>query len=671
MSSIFKKPTVTAVNGRNGFDVGRSRKYTCPCGMLLPVYWDLAMAGDKYKLNTDAFIRTEAVETAAFMRLNYHVDWFFVPIRQLYKFWNEFYNGTRDVHTSFVENSVGTLNADGQPYNGNFDFPWFNIFEFVGPTSAKAQFTIGVGGVSPDDLVSARVDSFGIPLAWNFRRLYDLLGYGSISSTKAAFYALSDGSQELTFNTLGLPYLAYHRIFYSHYNNDQFFNYNPNLYNVDKYYGRNMTSINPYLRSIVSTIHYRPYRKDYFTNIQPMPSFSDDFVNSIGTYFTRNVEGLREKINPEGIYKSSLDYSQSSTSTVDDYERFAVLTGMAESNRISAGDIRALFAYDKLLRITANAGSSYDAQTFAHLGHKIPQGVRNDVYFLGSQQTPIVINEVVATSTTGSSDAGGTIGDIAGKAFGRTDGQRDINFECPDTGIIMAIASIEPIVDYASRGCEIPNRYKDTFDFFHKEFDNVGMVPMYDSFFDSVDFGIAKDVDGNNVFAIDGWTYRYSELKTKFDVVNECFWATNKASWTGTKQDLYPLRSQLDPSDAPVKRNLSFNSLFFIAPQYTNPIFLMGVPHYGNSGSYVVMASYSGNTSVARDIYFWNSTRQDARAYLKAHGGTVGPVMIDIDSSNYLGMSPNDVYGSDNFLINLDIKAFKTSVMSVHSLPRL
>ena len=74
--------------GRNGFDLSFRRCFTAPCGMLLPVAQDFANPGDKYKLNSASFIRTEAVQTAAFMRLKAHVEWFFVPVTQLYSLWN-------------------------------------------------------------------------------------------------------------------------------------------------------------------------------------------------------------------------------------------------------------------------------------------------------------------------------------------------------------------------------------------------------------------------------------------------------------------------------------------------------------------------------------------------------------------------------------------------------
>lgn len=612
MSSILKDPQYRAQKGRNGFDVSRRRMYTCPVGMLLPVYDDFANPGDKYKLNTQAIIRTEAIETAAYMRLKYHVDWFFVPMQQLYKFWNEFYNFTDDINTSFINQG-----------KKNFALPTFNIFNAL-------RFSENIYFLGVDDTQTKRlftVDEFGQPYVYHLRRLYDLFGFGSVDSTN---YQSASGTQP-TFNIFPMKYLAYHKIFYSHYSNPSFFKVRHELYNVDSYFG---SVIPAELGSeIVSKIHYRPYRRDIFTNIQPAPVFNSQFANSVlptsllnstSNYFNKDSTSLGNTIDNDSSIGNSTDAN-------------GVFLNM-DGSIIGTGDLRTLFAYDKLMRITAASGNTYADQTLAHFGFKVPQGIREDAYKIGSQVTDININEVVATASTGYEKepgqvaAGGTIGDIAGKGFGATPGMKDINFTAPCHGIIMAIASIEPIPDYASRGCEPFNRCKESFDFYHPEFDNIGLVPMYDAFFEANAAGVStSDV-------IDGWTYRYFDLKQKFDVVNEGFWNTSKASWVGYKQSLYgvPVGNNYSPTLKP-----RLESLFFVAPQYTNSIFLQDVATY----------AYDNEVGLYQPNYL---------EYDESKGKNFGNPSV----------SANEIYEQDNFLINLNVKAFKSSIMSVHSLPK-
>ncbi|WGL30888.1 major capsid protein [Dipodfec virus UOA04_Rod_468] len=612
-NSIFKKPTLTARSGRNGFDVSRRRIYSTPCGVLQPVYDDFANPGDHYKLNSRSFIRTEAIETAAFMRLKYHVDWFFVPVTHLYSFWNEFFNQTQDVETSFVSLTSAS----------KFTLPTCQIFSILNGFETNSFFASTSTNPTGIKTVTLKVDEFGQPYIWNARRLFDMFGYGTPDTSFG----------NVNYNVQFLKFLAYHKIFYSHYNNSQFFPNKPELFNVDKWFGQDMTSQTALVSSILSTIHYRPYHVDYFTNIQPAPTFNSNFANAqiaplYSGLFTNNME--ISYINKDSTNSDSDAISEIlNVSTADEVGTFL---NLANIDKVGVGDLRTLFAIDRLSRITASSGSHYDEQVFAHFGFKMPKGISKDAYFLGSQSTDININEVVATASTGYEGAGSTIGDIAGKGFGVSNGEQDVDFTAPCHGFIMGIASIEPIPDYASQSCELFNRYKDTLDFYHPEFDNIGMVPMYDAFF-------LGNYASNNSSAITGWTYRYSELKTKFDVVNESIWNTYRSNWAGFKQNLFGL-DRSNSEGKYVSPNLK--SLFFIAPQYTNNIFLLDVPTYSNS----VNDLFHRNPA----SYTYNSS--------------------DAGGFKHEFMSANNVYKGDSFLVNLDIKAFKTSIMSVHSLPK-
>ena len=200
MNSLFKKPVYSPKKGRNGFDISRRRLYTCSVGQMLPVYWDIASPGDEYKINTSAFIRTEAVETAAFTRFKVHFDAHFVPMRQLFAFFNEFYNGVNDIQTSFAPDRTDRINL-----------PVFDFSNFLTDISYDNYFFTE----SSETTYSFHVDEFGVPLAWNARRLYDILGYGNVSKQHGI-------TSKKAYRNL-LPYLAYHKIYYSYYNNTDWF----------------------------------------------------------------------------------------------------------------------------------------------------------------------------------------------------------------------------------------------------------------------------------------------------------------------------------------------------------------------------------------------------------------------------------------------------------------
>lgn len=610
-TSLFKKPLSKAKFPRNGFDLSQRRLFTAPCGMLLPFWQDLANPGDKYRFNNSLYIRTEALQTAAFMRLKAHVELFFVPMQQIYKFWNEFYNGTNDVHTSLV--SVTSTTQFRFPYfSTNNDSLNFDVESYIHETNSTLNFDY---------------DEFGTPLLWNLSRLWDLFGYGSRSFLMRLQDDTSggvDADQFIDYNLLPFWYLAYHRIFYSYYMNNQWFKNDPSIYNVDVYRGGEIpnasVSSSP-IRRILSTIHYRPYRVDYFTNIQPSPVFNPGFANSIGN---SGLFGITSTSQVLPNYPDNFVLSATNSGNQVIISRNNSTGGSSDATQIPLTSLRAAFAYDKLLRVTAQSGSHYHDQILAHFGFSTPEGIRDEAYHIGSYTTDININEVVATASTGVNSAGGTIGDIAGKGFAMSGNNKDLSFTAPCHGIMMALFSIEPIVDYASLYMEAQNRYSEAYDFFHPEFDNIGMVPLYNSFAFRIN-------NIPNVDTISGWTYRYSELKTKVDVVNEGFFATDKNSWVGYKQNLYPSPMTKGPSGSDIV-SPRLETLFYIAPQYTNSIFLQSYPDYH---------------TISQNI---PTTRR---------------------SWSLPELQTNFIYQHDNFLICSDTKAYKTSVMSVHSLPKI
>lgn len=638
MANFFKKPAVKAQHSKNGFDMSRRRQMTLPCGMLLPVFQDFAYSGDSYKLNSNVLIRTEAVETAALVRLQAHVDHFFVPMNNMFSLWCETFFRTNDIESSIFD----------QDYvRSGVNLPVCDVSSLLNSPLTYSGF-----GLKSADNQSfyGYCDEMGVPKLRNFRRLWDLFGYGSITSTKPGI------TSAYTF----LPYFAYHKIFYSFYNDGNWFLNRPELYNFDKFY-KTTPTVDDYF-DVLTTVHYRPFEKDYFTNVFPQPLFGYGFANAIqGSFvggFTEKQDFgtmLRNMINPEGIRTDNLgDYgiqpsvgqtpgSDSVDPSYGQNGRVASSNAVAfrdfyrsnddpyfhDINSFNTADLRTMFALDKMLRVTALSGNHYEEQVLAHFGYDMPKGISKEAYYIGSQHMDINIGEVVATATTDPTNdkAGMTLGDIAGKGFGRSDNNGDLDFTCPCDGIVMSILSISAKPMYASQGCEVQNRYRDSMDFFHPEFDNLGMQPMFGMF-----TGVNGLPNSENVF---GWTYRYAESKTSFDVVNESFWDTYRESWTCYKQSGLPadIGNSTDPF-----------YLFYVSPQYTNTIFLM-------------------------DFLKYDSEPTDA--------GGVNPFRIDCKGifNKYFNLYPEltsqQTYNRDNFITDIFIKAYKSSIMSVHSLPKM
>lgn len=580
MSKLFSTPGFKIPKQRNGFDMSQRKLFTCPTGMLLPIYTDLVQAGDKYKLNTDAFIRTEAVETAAFQQFRMHFDWFFVPFRQLYMFWNEFYNGVFDANTNIVH------------HNYQFALPTVN-FTLSGSELKNNTSYFTKNGT---DFIPV-ADSFGSAKVNNLQRLYDLLGFGTSSD-------FIDGSSEPRvpndYKFFPYKHLAYHKIFFSHYFRGDWTTRDTELFNCDAYYGREIPSAVG--DQILSTIHYRPYVRDYFTNIFPSPIFANNFASITGDSFLR--ESGPAFVNPEDASASKISNKDLSAPPYP----YPVAENL-KSPLVTAATIRSLFNFDKLTRITSLAGSHYTDQIRAHFGVDINTDIHNEAYFIGSQSVDINISEVVATASTGSSSVGSNLGDIAGKGFGISRNNGPLNFTAKEQGVLMCIASVEPLQMYASQGISRENRYLGPFDWYRSELDNLGMQPAYTEELSFINSGTTENHSG--------YQYRFSELKTKSDTVHAGFWAGNKKSW------------QCNFQQGTDGSFLSSNKRFYVSPSYADNIFLAKFPK-------------------APNVY--------TDELLFKPGSPFTPAVF---------------YSGDNFLCNVEFNVLKSSCMSVHSLPQL
>ena len=102
MADIKKNPTHNANLSKNGFDMSMIRKFTSSVGQLLPVYYDFLNPGDKVNFSTEIFSRTKPIKAPAMMQITETVDWYFVPITQIYQFFGEMFYGVSDVKTDLL-----------------------------------------------------------------------------------------------------------------------------------------------------------------------------------------------------------------------------------------------------------------------------------------------------------------------------------------------------------------------------------------------------------------------------------------------------------------------------------------------------------------------------------------------------------------------------------------
>ena len=514
MANIKKTPSHKANLSLTGFDMSQRVLMTSSVGQLIPCYYDYLSPGEKVKGNCSIFSRTQPLQSTAFARMTEHVDFFFVPFDQLYSAFNSKFFNIQDINSSVLSE---------QAKNSNFPhITSKQVADYLNDIKSKQQSTSGAGH-----------DKYHIHKGKNAIRLLESLGYASNYGKYGA-----NGFTGNDVHYSALPLLAYHKIYNDYYRLSTFEAPKPKQYNYDTF----ATSPNSnYIQTgDALELHYRAWKKDYFTNIFPTPFFDNAAPSQL---MNKDFENL---------YADGKGTQVTTRLGVSLSKDFISQYGLAPQN------IRALLAVEKLNRITQFAGKHYDKQVLAHFGFSVPQGVSDEVYYLGSNSAQLNIQEVVATAGTDNNE----LGQLAGRGIAANKNDGFINFTAPCHGIFMAIYSAVPESEYEYGNNKLLT-YVTPEHFYRPEYDNLGMQPIFDT---DLEFRAQATEPDMYASTICGWQYMFSELKTKFDIVTGAFVDSLK-NWAPNRTDsIYNV-------DGAVSQMLI--KTLTIDPRYYNSIFLV------------------------------------------------------------------------------------------------
>lgn len=385
-------------------------------------------------------------------------------------------------------------------------FPQFMV-NTTYPISSLSELNKGVGSDIPfidisdvyGSITSQTTDLMGYNVKYGALRLFDLLGYGV---TKESDLASLKSFNLSSVNPLRL--LAYQKIYSDYYRAPDYEVNDPTTYNIDAYVG---SSIPNNIAARYLQIRYRNWRKDYFTCV--LPDFQKtDYMTTArvpsDSFIWDNV-GLSD-------FVPSLESS------------------------FSIANLRAAYALDKMYRLMASANDGdYRSQIFARYGFDVKSDPLKSSY-LGGISAPVTISEVITTANTQSStDVIGQTGDIYGKGVSANN-SGFIKFDVPKHGIIMAMFSVVPDLDYCSFGIDRFNKKKSFTDYFQPEFADLGRQPVSFSEFNAL-------VQPTDYPSAIGWQPRYAEYKTAVNKVHGPFaengslssWCTPRNSFSDTE----------------------------------------------------------------------------------------------------------------------------------------
>lgn len=494
--SVFNLNLLKAHTERNAFDLTHNDVFSCAPGMLLPISCTEVLPNEHYEINPQIFLRTMPLNSAAFVRMRQHVEFFFVPMRVLCRQFNQFV-----VATKYPISSL----------------PQLNEFDGFLPSISLAEIRKWYVGDS-----ARPVDAHSIPLKFGALRLLDLLGYGFSSARSVTADTYPDRYFVDAKTTQDSPHVslfrlaAYQKIYQDFYRNPYWEPVNVAAFNLDDAFGITLTKAqhNDRLNEILQ-IRYRNWSKDYFTSVQP--SFQG------APFVTKTVDMSKTKISALDYYDS---FKPNTVSGSDVHGSFSALTAsysdVAAQLSIPVHNIRAAFALDKLYRLQQQSGNgSYAEQIRNRYGFG---GVHDDckALYLGGSSSPVSISEVITTANTNNSSDNelGQTGDIYGKASSVNDAQ--ITFDTKEHGIIMGIFSVVPDADYNSFGIDMHNFKLNFEQFYQPEFDRLGHQPLNSYALSCLD----PLADTDSKFwpqRVIGFQNRYLEYKTGIDKVHGQF----------------------------------------------------------------------------------------------------------------------------------------------------
>ena len=485
---------------RSSFDLSSKKLFTAKVGEILPVYWQIAIPGNKYRISSDWFTRTVPVNTAAYTRIKEYYDFYAVPLRLISRALPQAFTQMTDYMTSAASNDENTTQLAQVPY------------------VTQALLSAYLQTANANDQTNTRDDA-GLPLVYGSCKLLDMLGYGSMidsgNSAKAAITQkylgldnLSDGNNPLVYQLSqtvnALPFLAYQKVYFDFYSNSQWEKHLAYAYNVDYWTGGSSIA----LAADMLKLRYANYPKDYFMGILPNSQYGS--VAVLPSMFNTSQPSYRVvAYAPDQV--TTLQNPEGSTSVLTNGSYSGSSRDVRLNSDLSALSIRATEYLQRWKEVVQFSSKDYSDQMAAQFGIKTPEYMGNHAHFIGGWSNVININEVVNTNL----DANDSQASIAGKGVSSNSGHT-LTYDCgAEHQVIMCVYHAVPLLDWDLTGQAPQLTVTSVSDFPQPAFDQLGMqaVPALN----------LQNNPGLKTSGALGYNLRYWQWKSNIDTVHAGF----------------------------------------------------------------------------------------------------------------------------------------------------
>lgn len=534
-------------------DLSRNHYTTLGFGNIFPIFAEETVNKDKFNIKMDVFARAAAMYVPNFSNLNIKVHGFYVPFRYV---WSHFEN--------FKEGLPSWLTSGAQIYKNvpcitNYDLTDFFIRQNgltneVQTSIEQEGFDFRVYNASQSEYKYYKFTVYGKQIY----HIFTALGY------RFNFYRLNsftDSSEKLCYRQYYslLPLLCYLKIFLDY--------YLPSQLQPSSHINQLLKFINDLTAAAVNlnfsqttggiydddfaqllqdcieeVIYYYP--NNYFTSAWQSPNEVVTGLQNIGSSSDLPViNSVYSQYGEPDSTNQALIQDSTGVYPVNDY-----------ASNLTSDGLSFLQKFARFVRRSNFAGSRSVERILARFGVVVDDFNLGMCRYLGSDTIPVEISDVTVTGSTEQA------GDLAGKSWAASNGNRVFKCDCDLAGYIIFTASID-VPSAPVRGVRRRMFHLQPLDYYTPELDGGQMQAISQSELYANDKFAFVSADGgrfpfdfNNVF---GFTPRYSEYKTALPEVTGDF-------------DIMTLNANIDPYIMPrrlVDEEKAYNAIIDDDPQ--------------------------------------------------------------------------------------------------------
>lgn len=606
MSNVMSLKHVKNHVHRSAFDLSFRNAFTAKVGELLPVMVKEVIPGDKFKLGVESFTRTMPVNSAAYTRIKEYYDFFFVPNRLLWRYFDSYITDMSQINPQFADSIVkASSEAKVHPLliRGQIE-SYLNALAKLTSKSTNANFAKGLNCVAKNRVGCTT-------------KLLEYLGYGSfypnpvdpnkpLVSDKEEFNGTFGGDNSLNTFVNPFPLLAYQKIYNDYYRNTQWQKGMPQNYNIDYVSVSQSTMIVPIsdLTSDIASgkfssgqsnmfdLQYCDWNKDLFMGILPSAQFGDtatvDIDMASSSFNLTELNGQLVSVNGKTIASNTLlepirnGVKGTDGTTYNSFLSAVMSSSSPLKSSFSVLALRQAECLQKWREITQSTNTDYKHQIESHFGVSVPDVRSNLCTWIGGSSSNITINEVVNTNLDSINSSDGTQAYIAGKGLGMLNGREE--FDVNEHGIIMCIYHAVPLCDYSLDALD-PLVCKTNYaDYAIPEFDQIGNQPLNRFYFSNQKLNtVGSDPITSHQYTM-GYVPRYVDYKTSIDVVKGAF-RDSLSYWVA------PITSKYGDFGSDPNFNITWN-FFKVNPSILDSIFAVNATSDVNTDNLLVNAYF-------------------------------------------------------------------------------